>query len=199
MNCTPLPVGTNHVAGHDVLHMAPLNCDMVSSSSAPPAEGADRSSLGASGTHTPASLAATLAAPTSPVATLAVPTGASDAPSSSQRSSGVERPSPAMGAGCSHLVSVGCSSPGTPGTPAPSLATVGARPTGAPAPSTIVTHRTSTSSAKVVIIPPVENAHTMRTRGKTGLHVLPSPRLNLQPSTLSPLPKMYRSALADPN
>jgi hypothetical protein len=54
-------------------------------------------------------------------------------------------------------------------------------------------------TAKVVAIPPVENAHTMRTRGKTGLRILPSPRLNLQASTLSPLPKTYCSALVDPN
>jgi hypothetical protein len=53
--------------------------------------------------------------------------------------------------------------------------------------------------AKVVAIPPIGNAHTMQTRGKMGLRILPSPRLNLQASTLSPLPKMYCGALADPN
>jgi hypothetical protein len=73
MDCTPQPVGTNHVAGHDVLHMAPRSHDTVSSSSAPPAEGADQSALGASGTPTLAS----------PAAVLAAPTGASSAPSSS--------------------------------------------------------------------------------------------------------------------
>jgi hypothetical protein len=39
----------------------------------------------------------------------------------------------------------------------------------------------------------------MHTRGKIGLRILTSPQLNLQASTLSPLPKMYRGALADPN
>jgi hypothetical protein len=38
----------------------------------------------------------------------------------------------------------------------------------------------------------------MQTRGKTGFR-LPVNKLNLQVSSLSPLPKTYRGALADPN
>jgi hypothetical protein len=52
---------------------------------------------------------------------------------------------------------------------------------------------------KVLAIPLVENAHTMCTRDKMGPHILPSPQVNLQASTLSPLLKTYRGALADPN
>jgi hypothetical protein len=35
IDCTPLPVGTKPVVGHDVLHMAPPSRDTVLSSSAP--------------------------------------------------------------------------------------------------------------------------------------------------------------------
>jgi hypothetical protein len=50
----------------------------------------------------------------------------------------------------------------------------------------------------VIPIPLVNNAHDMPTRWKSGFH-LPIDRLNLQASTLSPLPKTYRGSLADPN
>jgi hypothetical protein len=46
-------------------------------------------------------------------------------------------------------------------------------------------------------IPPVTNAHGMRTRGKEGTRH-PVDRLNLQVATLSPVPSSVRSALADP-
>lgn len=49
-----------------------------------------------------------------------------------------------------------------------------------------------------VPIDPIANSHTMCTRGKSGFR-LPVQRLNLQATTLSPIPKSYHSALADPN
>jgi hypothetical protein len=51
---------------------------------------------------------------------------------------------------------------------------------------------------KMVPIAPVDNAHGMRTRGKSGFW-LPITKLNLQATALSPLPKTYRGALADLN
>jgi hypothetical protein len=47
-------------------------------------------------------------------------------------------------------------------------------------------------------ITPVQNDHRMVTRGKHGFRQ-PKERLNLHAATLSPLPKTYRGALADPN
>jgi hypothetical protein len=47
-------------------------------------------------------------------------------------------------------------------------------------------------------ISPVKNYHTMVTRGKQGFRQ-PKARLNLHAVTVSPLPKTYRGALADPN
>jgi hypothetical protein len=46
-------------------------------------------------------------------------------------------------------------------------------------------------------IPPITNAHGMRTRGKEGTRH-PVDRLNLQVAALSPVPSFVRSALADP-
>jgi hypothetical protein len=50
----------------------------------------------------------------------------------------------------------------------------------------------------VLCIPPVQNDHAMVTRGKHGFRQ-PKERLNLHAATLSPLPKTYRGALANPN
>jgi hypothetical protein len=47
-------------------------------------------------------------------------------------------------------------------------------------------------------ITPMQNDHRMVTRGKHGFRQ-PKERLNLHAATLSPLPKTYRGALADPN
>jgi hypothetical protein len=51
---------------------------------------------------------------------------------------------------------------------------------------------------KAITIAPVDNEHTRRTQGKVGFH-LPVDKLNLLASALSPLPKAYQGALADPN
>jgi hypothetical protein len=45
-------------------------------------------------------------------------------------------------------------------------------------------------------IPPVVNPHGMATRGKTGYH---QPRLGLHSEVLSPIPRSFRDALADPH
>jgi hypothetical protein len=52
---------------------------------------------------------------------------------------------------------------------------------------------------KVMSILPVENAHTMLTRGNMDVCILLILGLNLQASALSPLPKTYRGAHAIPN
>jgi hypothetical protein len=52
--------------------------------------------------------------------------------------------------------------------------------------------------AKAIPIASVDNEHTRRMQGKVGFH-LPVDKLNLLASALSPLPKAYQSALADPN
>lgn len=49
-----------------------------------------------------------------------------------------------------------------------------------------------------VPIPAIHNDHTMVTRGKAGFRQ-PKQAFDLQVDTLSPLPKTYRGALADPN
>jgi hypothetical protein len=57
--------------------------------------------------------------------------------------------------------------------------------------------RVSRLPPKAVPITPINNAHIMRTCGKVAFQ-LPIEKLNLQVSTLSPLPKTYWGALPDP-
>jgi hypothetical protein len=52
--------------------------------------------------------------------------------------------------------------------------------------------------ARAVPIAPVANQHAMKTRGKAGFRQLVIPVL-LQAAPLSPIPRTYRAALADPN
>ncbi|BAF03924.2 Os01g0146700 [Oryza sativa Japonica Group] len=95
-------------------------------------------------------------------------------------------------------------------TSAPRAATSGTTPslsplagTAAPPPraevaasSTAATGRTL--ATRPVSIAPVDNAHSMRTRGKAGM-AQPVDRLNLHAAPLSPVPRSVREALSDPN
>jgi hypothetical protein len=54
------------------------------------------------------------------------------------------------------------------------------------------------ANTRPVAIPPVTNAHSMRTRGKAGI-AQPVDRLNLHAVPKSPLPRSVRDALSDPN
>jgi hypothetical protein len=76
---------------------------------------------------------------------------------------------------------------------------VGSVPTSPGVFAPIDSESTSASvAADTLHIPPVQNDHRMVTRGKDGFRQ-PKERLNLHAVTLSPLPKTYRGALADPN
>jgi hypothetical protein len=52
--------------------------------------------------------------------------------------------------------------------------------------------------SKAVLVPPIDNAHGMHTRGKAGFR-LPATKLNLQATALSPFPKTYWGTLIPPN
>jgi hypothetical protein len=75
-------------------------------------------------------------------------------------------------------------SPGAATAPLPTLAPAASSRTGQP--------------PVVVPVTPVANTHRMTTRGKDGFR-LPVTRMNLHAATLSPIPRTYRGALADPN
>ena len=55
-----------------------------------------------------------------------------------------------------------------------------------------------TLATRLVSVAPVNNAHSMRTRGKSGI-AQPVDRLNLHVVPVSPLPRSVRDALSDPN
>jgi hypothetical protein len=55
-----------------------------------------------------------------------------------------------------------------------------------------------TLATRPISITPVDNAHSMRTRGKAGI-AQPVDRLNLHAVPMSPLPRSVRDALSDPN
>jgi hypothetical protein len=204
MDCTPLPVGNNHTAGYDILHMAPPSRAAVPSINTSPTERADQLVLGVSGTPTSASLAATMVAP---IGTLGASTPSPCSPGAKHSSLVTNDSSSPTVVRSPLAVGVGYSSPGVSRTSMASLADANAPSVGAlasspvavtTAPSDTTTHHTSTSSTvgagssptcdslprvvpttKVVAIPPIENAHTMCTCGKMGLRILPSPWLNL--------------------
>jgi len=70
--------------------------------------------------------------------------------------------------------------------------------TAAPAPQVAASGTWRTISTTPAVVSPVTNAHSMRTRGKSGF-IQPVDRLNLSAAVLSPLPASVRSALVDPN
>lgn len=55
-----------------------------------------------------------------------------------------------------------------------------------------------TLATRPISVAPVENAHSMRTRGKAGI-AQPVGRLNLHAAPVSPLPHCVRDTLSDPN
>jgi hypothetical protein len=75
-------------------------------------------------------------------------------------------------------------SPGAATAPLPTLAPAASSRTGQP--------------PVVVPVTPVANTHRMTTMGKDGFR-LPVTRMNLHAATLSPIPRTYRGAVADPN
>ena len=127
-----------------------------------------------------------------------LPGGMDAAPSSPSGSGGAPTPSPPP-AGASAAPSPvpptaapdGAPPTGTAGSAAPANAPSQAVASGASRPS----GRTTTTVPQA--IPPVTNAHGMRTRGKDGTRH-PVDRLNLHAAALSPVPTSVRSALADP-
>jgi hypothetical protein len=149
MDCTPLPVGTNHVAGYDTLSTAHAGLPVATrattpSTSTPSAEGVEHSPIGAHRTST-SSVRPPLAASDG-----CSPPSASGTSTSLPCSPTVVRSPLAVGAGSSPPGGSGAS---TPSTRSPLVA--GAHPVGATAPSPVATsgapsgataHRTSASS-----------------------------------------------------
>lgn len=87
-----------------------------------------------------------------------------------------------------------------PGPMAPSSSQAG---TAAPVRHTQVANSSAAATGRTlatrpVSVAPVENAHSMRTRGKAGI-AQPVDRLNLHAMPVSPLPRSVRDALSDPN
>ncbi|WVZ78827.1 hypothetical protein U9M48_026477 [Paspalum notatum var. saurae] len=197
MESSPLPIGLRTRAGSPPppTPAGPLPADGAGG----PSPAADPRSDSAAPDGTPPRVVASGAAPASstPRPSAAAPTGslpwvaASSAGPSSSPMSG-----PAAPAGLAPWD--GASGAGPSSTPA------AATPTdrvAAPSPgATLAPAAASRTGCPpiVVPVPPVANAHRMTTRGKTGFH-LPVDRLNLHAAALSPVPKTYRGALADPN
>lgn len=80
--------------------------------------------------------------------------------------------------------------------PSPAGATAPVRHVQVAASSAAATGRTL--ATRPVSVTPVDNAHSMRTRGKAGI-AQPVDRLNLHAVPVSPLPRSVRDALSDPN
>ena len=85
----------------------------------------------------------------------------------------------------------------------------GSGPAGAPsasgsaAPEDVQSQAAASRAGRIAATHPqsimlVVNDHSMRTRGKSGF-IQPVDRLNLHTAPISPLPKTFRSALANPN
>jgi hypothetical protein len=105
--------------------------------------------------------------------------------------------SPAPGAPSPHA-------PPSPGSPVPGSSSPSPSQAGAAAPVRHAQVAASgapatgrTLATRPVSVAPVENAHSMRTRGKAGL-AQPVDRLNLHVAPVSPLPRSVRDALTDP-
>jgi hypothetical protein len=84
------------------------------------------------------------------------------------------------------------------GSTGPSIPTSPTEPTAGSTTGPLVAPSPNTIPAKAVPAPPVDNSHTMHTRGTSG-YKMPTDCLNLQASALSLLPKTYHGALIDPN
>jgi hypothetical protein len=137
--------------------------------------------------------------------TTTLPIGPSAAPAGTSAINAADPPpSPIVGGSTS--LSSGALSTGGPGAAAPedtlSQADASSAPslhrTAAPAPQVAASGTKRTVSTGPLAITPVANAHSMRTRGKSGF-TQPVDRLNLSATALSPLPASFRSALADSN
>ena len=81
-----------------------------------------------------------------------------------------------------------------PASAAPLAGAIPMPPAGAVSPASAI----CVPPAGAILVPPVDNAHSIRTRGKDGFRQ-PKKVLDLQVSSLSPIPKTYRGALSDPN